>query len=286
MLCACAAAASETTSQAEQPRQDTPAPQSRTAFIQDVCRRIEMASRMWTLPPGFLARLIWKESRFNPNAVSPAGAQGIAQFMPGTARLRGLDDPFDLKTAIPASAHFLFDLRNRFGSLGLAAAGYNAGPGRVQRWLSGTSGLPRETWDFVSAITGFSPEAWKTGERPDAKYVLHAEKSFHAACSALPIREFRPKKQFHKGPWQPWGAHLTADWSPSKAMARYADLQRKFPAILGAQEPMVLRVRNPRFGRAPRYEVRLGAPDRAGANQLCKRIQRAGGVCIVLRSAR
>ena len=53
----------------------------------------------------FFARLIWKESRFDPNAVSPAGAEGIAQFMPGTAAMRGLKNSFDIEQAIPASAN-------------------------------------------------------------------------------------------------------------------------------------------------------------------------------------
>ena len=92
-------------------KQPKPQAELRTAFVADVCRRIEAAAKERDLPPGFLARLIWKESRFDPDAVSPKGASGIAQFMPGTAALRGLEDPFDPRTAIPASAHYLSDLR-------------------------------------------------------------------------------------------------------------------------------------------------------------------------------
>ena len=70
-------------------------------------------------------------------AVSAKGAQGIAQFMPQTADFRGLADPFDPIEALHNSASYLRDLRERFGNLGLAAAGYNAGPGRVSAWLAG-----------------------------------------------------------------------------------------------------------------------------------------------------
>ena len=69
-----------------------------------VCDLIEAHAQAHGLPREFLARLIWKESRFDPNAVSPVGAEGVAQFMPGTARMRGLANSFDIEQAIPASA--------------------------------------------------------------------------------------------------------------------------------------------------------------------------------------
>ena len=71
------------------------------------------------------------ESNFNPFAVSPAGAAGIAQFMPGTAALYGLDDPFDAAQAIDAQAHLMSDLLGQFGSPDRALAAYNAGPAAV-----------------------------------------------------------------------------------------------------------------------------------------------------------
>jgi hypothetical protein len=72
----------------------------------------------------------------------------------------GLDDPFDPFKALPASARFLRKLHNEFGNLGLAAAAYNAGSGRIQKWLSGRSALPRETRDYVRIITGNNAENW------------------------------------------------------------------------------------------------------------------------------
>jgi hypothetical protein len=108
----------------------------------------------------FFKRLIRQESGYNPNAVSSAGAQGIAQFMPGTAAMVGLDDPFDPKKALPKSAEHLASLRQRLGNLGLAAAAYNAGEGRVRAWLSGRSGLPAETQNYVLAITGKQAAEW------------------------------------------------------------------------------------------------------------------------------
>lgn len=114
------------------------------------------------LPVTFFTRLIWRESSFRTDAVSSKGAQGLAQFMPGTAAERGLADPFDPETSLPASAALLDELRRRFGNLGLAAAAYNAGPGRVERWIAGRSELPLETQDYLLFITGRSAEDWAT----------------------------------------------------------------------------------------------------------------------------
>jgi Transglycosylase SLT domain len=121
------------------------------------------------LPVDFFTRLLRKESRFDPQAVSPAGARGIAQFMPRTAAERGLEDPFDPAQALPAAAEFLSELRKRFGNLGLAAAAYNAGPRRVQDWLDKKIvALPRQTRDYVQSITGRPVEEWALADRSGA----------------------------------------------------------------------------------------------------------------------
>lgn len=78
-----------------------------------------------------LAAQLQQESGFDPHARSPAGALGIAQFMPATAALYGLRDPFDARAAIDAQARLMGDLLRRFGSVPLALAAYNAGPGAV-----------------------------------------------------------------------------------------------------------------------------------------------------------
>ncbi|MBB3773959.1 hypothetical protein FHS55_004605 [Angulomicrobium tetraedrale] len=129
---------------------------------QALCRIIEGAAGRHALPVEFFTRLIWRESAFRAGAVSPKGAQGIAQFMPGTAAERGLANPFDPEAALPASAALLAELRERFGNLGLAAAAYNAGPARIERWLSGQGGLPLETQDYLIFITGRAAEEWAT----------------------------------------------------------------------------------------------------------------------------
>jgi len=92
---------------------------------------LRLAASRWSVGAALLAAQLQQESGFNPRSVSSAGAQGIAQFMPGTARSYGLSDPFDAVAAINAQAHLMHDLLRRFASVPLALAAYNAGPARV-----------------------------------------------------------------------------------------------------------------------------------------------------------
>ena len=143
-------------------------PASRGELI-DFAKR---AAERHSLPTNFFLRLIRQESGFNRNSVSPAGAMGIAQFMPQTARERGLKNPFNPEEALPKSAELLKDLWGEFGSLGLAAAAYNAGPQRVHDWLSGRSSLPLETRHYVKAITGEWPDAWASSVHPIPNFTI------------------------------------------------------------------------------------------------------------------
>jgi len=110
------------------------------------------AAQRWNVSAALLAAQLYAESGFDAAAVSPAGAQGIAQFMPGTARALGLDDPFDARQAIDAQGHLMRDLLRRFGSVPLALAAYNAGPGAVS--ACGCVPPYPETQGYVTRILG------------------------------------------------------------------------------------------------------------------------------------
>src|SRR3954454_24651585 len=113
---------------------------------------IARAALRWNVPENVLAAQLYAESGFNPFATSPAGAQGIAQFMPGTARRYGLAKPYDPMAAIDAESHMMSDLLRRFGKVSLALAAYNAGSGAVERY----GGVPpfAETRAYVATILG------------------------------------------------------------------------------------------------------------------------------------
>ena len=110
------------------------------------------AAQRWNVSAALLAAQLYAESNFNPFAQSGAGAQGIAQFMPGTARALGLDDPFDAEQAIDAQAHLMRDLLRRFAAVPLALAAYNAGPAPVAACMC----VPpyAETRGYVARILG------------------------------------------------------------------------------------------------------------------------------------
>lgn len=127
----------------------------------ELCSSLVDIARANDMPLGFFTNLIWQESRFDHEAISPVGAMGIAQFMPDTAEGMGLGNAFDGREALPASGKLLRTLIERFGNLGLAAAAYNAGPKRVSDWLQRRSSLPKETRDYVSVITGKPVETWR-----------------------------------------------------------------------------------------------------------------------------
>jgi soluble lytic murein transglycosylase-like protein len=113
---------------------------------------IARAAQRWSVSAALLAAQLYAESGFNPFATSPAGAQGIAQFMPATARAYGLENPFDAEQAIDAQARLMRDLLRRFASVPLALAAYNAGPAPVAR--CGCIPPYPETRGYVARILG------------------------------------------------------------------------------------------------------------------------------------
>jgi soluble lytic murein transglycosylase-like protein len=113
---------------------------------------ISRAAQRWSVSAALLAAQLYVESNFNPFARSPAGALGIAQFMPATAATYGLEDPFDAGRAIDAQAHLMRDLLRGFGSVPLALAAYNAGSARVRD--CGCVPAIAETQAYVTNILG------------------------------------------------------------------------------------------------------------------------------------
>ena len=213
------------------------------------CQALQSAALANDLPLEFLTRLIWQESRFDDFAISHAGAQGIAQFMPATAVGIKLANPFDALAAIDKSAQFLHDLKNQFGNLGLAAAAYNAGPKRVSDWLVGRRPLPQVTVHYVRIITGHAPEDWRTPQStaidlnlptvvpcPEIVKLFAAQRiaAAHAAGkTGEPTAPPRPS----------WGVQL--------------------------------------IGNASWYRVRVGSDTRNDAERLCSNLRAVGGSCLV-----
>jgi hypothetical protein len=252
------------------------------ATIGRICNLIATHAEREKLSPDFLARLIWKESRFDPNAVSPAGAEGIAQFMPGTAAQRGLRNSFDIAQAIPASAHYLAELRTSYGNLGLAAAAYNAGENRVSRWLSSGGFLPMETENYVLDIMGEPVDKFADATYAGVIQPLDPKASFRDACRRLPMLESAVIAMATVNV-KPWGVQVAGNFRRSAAVRQWQRLLGRYHALLADYEPVVSRVRSP-IGRAGIYAVRIGVDDRANADIICQQLRGAGGACIVVRN--
>jgi hypothetical protein len=246
-----------------------------------VCRLIENSAEVNQLPIGFFTRLIWRESSFRAAAVSPAGAEGIAQFMPQTAQERGLADPFDPERAIPKAASLLADLRRQFGNLGVAAAAYNAGAARVLFWLRGEGGLPAETRAYVRDVSGRDVEEWAGSRRTDAAGGPTEAQS----CLEL-VSELRRDRgdDFGFAPLAPWGVQLAGNFSKTLALAAFERQIQRYPGIVGEERPMIIGRLLRSRGTRRFYEVRLPAASREVAGALCSRIQSVGGNCVALRS--
>jgi hypothetical protein len=251
----------------------------------DICRAIEQDAAENNLPVEFFARVIWQESRFNAQAVSRKGAQGIAQFMPETADYRGLANPFDPIEALKNSASYLHDLEQKFGNLGLAAAAYNAGPGRVAAFLANNRPLPGETRNYVAIITGWTADEWASALPPKTAETTIPQ---GVPCTRLANLILAPKDEARRiAAYVPrWGMQLTANWSESKAWAIYRMIQKKYAGLIGDREPIVVRSRGIGLGSALRYNIRIADDDRRYLENFCNKLIAAGGACVVLRNDR
>ena len=251
----------------------------------DVCRTLEQAAAENALPVEFFARVIWQESRFNALTVSTKGAEGIAQFMPRTADWRGLADPFDPIEALRHSASYLRELRDRFGNLGLAAAAYNAGPGRVSAWLASHRSLPGETRNYVAIITGWTADEWASPSPPQMADTTIPQ---GVPCTRLANLILAPKEEAkHIASYVPrWGVWLAAHLEESKAWAIYRERQKRFASLIGDREPIVLFRQIPGMGRVKRYIITIADDNRAPLDKLCKKLNAASGTCDVLRNSR
>jgi hypothetical protein len=157
-----------------------------------LCGAIVSVAQANDLPIPFFANLIWQESSFQSKTISSAGALGIAQFIPETAIEHGLMNPFEPIQALFASGKLLRKLHHQFGNLGLAAAAYNAGPGRITDWMGARRGLPGETRAYVARITGHRADQWLSRQ-----FAQDAEATLMPARAPCPEVAEAVKEQAH-----------------------------------------------------------------------------------------
>ena len=259
--------------------------------VDSLCNVINTAASENDLPPEFLTRLIWQESRFNALAQSSAGARGVAQFMPKTASGRGLLDPFEPTKALFESAAYLRELRQTFGNLGLAAAAYNVGPGHLSTWIAGQSQLPQETIGYVEIVTGHSVSEWRSAKPPALDLDPHFSCiRFAGSAGDLLLNTSRARSASEGGSAvsdpprpRPWAVILVGSFQQSATIAEYHIVRVSHSKVLDGLKPSF--VRRHLGGEAMmKYVAQIEENDRGAADRLCKRLQSSGGSCTVLRN--
>ncbi len=270
------------------------APAPRTESVEDtLCRLIERSARANGLPVEFFTRLIWRESSFRSDAVSPKGAQGIAQFMPGTAADRGLADPFDPETALPASAALLADLQGAIRQPRPRCGGVQCRPcprremaRRPRRAAAGDAGVPPLHHRARSRGLGGGAPAAGQGRAgrtagsgaPDPPSA--AALDCHATTVAIRKRG-GPVAQEIATITAPWGVQLSGNFSKARALASYQRAQKQYAKLLEGTQPMIIGSRLRFRGSRAFYRVRVAQQTRKAADALCNRLRAVGGACVV-----
>jgi len=204
--------------------------------------------------------------------------------MPSTARLRGLGNAFRPADALAYSAEYVRFLTDKFGNLGLAAAAYNSGEGRVTRWLSNGGFLPAETRNYVRTVTGASVEAWRDNLVVEVDYALNSATPFQEACVAMAEASPTPILTAVQGNWKPWGVLIAQHFSASVATTQFNRASERFASLFEGEQLLMLTVQNPSFGRTPRHSAMLGRDNRDQAEDFCDALRKVGGGCIVVRN--
>lgn len=255
-------------------------------FVHDTCSAIEVFADRHDLDVGFFARLIWQESRFDPNALSPANARGIAQFIPSTARLRGLKDPYNAADALEHSAHYLAEMVMRYGNEGLAAVGYNGGEGRAAGFLVG-KGLAQETVNYVPIITGLSAQAWRDTPPAAHDFSLSPDEPFYPACTAMARnRALTPVKRpvLPEPAIKRWGVQLGFGTTKEAARTKIRSQTASCRAQVTREKLDLIFVKNRVSGRTGFYFARIGREERRDAQNLCTSLRQQQCTCLVVEN--
>jgi hypothetical protein len=228
--------------------------ETRAEFASKICVAAELEAKANNIDPAFFARLLWRESLFDPNVVSYKGA-------------------------------FLSDLRSQFGNLGLAAAAYNAGEQRVLNWQNGKGSMPLETQDYVAFVTGKDVEEWKVSTASFPIPAIGKGEKFLDDCTSLASRKIKLSEPgIASAPRKPWGALIAANFSERTALSMYQRLKLRFPKLIAERQPMITRKKNLSRGTRRIVLVMLGEATAKDAQATCQSLNAVGAPCVVRKN--
>jgi hypothetical protein len=256
-------------------------PKPKTISVARICDLIETNARLNSLPPDWFARLIWKESRFDAGAVSPAGAQGHRPVHAGHGKNTRPDRCVRSRTRHPRQRQISRRTAQWFWQSRLAAAAYNSGETRTSNWLRTGGFLPLETEGYVLDIMGEAAEKFADRSYQGTIKPLDPKRDFQAACRDLRVIMSRtiPMARIHT---KPWGVQVAGNFRQSAAVRQFERARARVPA-LRKYDPVVGRVRSP-MGRRGVYAVRIGVESRSAADDICRSLRADGGACVVVRN--
>ncbi len=256
---------------------------AQTPTVDDVCRALEQSAAENALPVEFFARVIWQESRFDARAVSPKGAEGIAQFMP---RDRQLARPRRSVRSDRGAAAFGCLLARTAGPVWQSwtrCGSVQCRSRRVSAWLTSHRALPAETRNYVALVTGWTADEWASSSPPEKADTTIPQ---GVPCTRLANLILAPKQERQRiVAYIPrWGIQLAAHLSESTAWAIYRDRLKRFGSLIGDREPIVLHKEIPGMGRAKRYIITIADDDRGPLDKVCRKLIAADATCDVLRN--
>ena len=249
--------------------------------VHDTCQAIEHFALRNGLEPGFFARLLWQESRFDPNALSHANAQGIAQFIPSTARLRGLRDPYNPAQAMEYSAEYLGELVRRYGNPGLAAVAYNGGERRAEALMAQGAVLPRETVDYVRIVTGVDAGTWAEDPPEAHDYRLQPGVPFAEACHDLAHNRRLTAYPEPQPVLAPFGVQMAYGTTKARALEQYRVRVRSCAALVAEEDPELVWQKSRASPRGGYWMARIGRDSLAEGWRYCTRLKAQGCACAV-----
>jgi hypothetical protein len=161
----------------------------------------------------------------------------------------------------------------------------------VEAWLASRGTLPGETRNYVSLITGRTAEDWASAAREGAGTDRTGDPPTRCLILVAAFRRGTDRRMLeaHTGPIEesplaPWGVQLAGNFSKERALASYARARQRHAAILSEVAPMVIGTRMHSRGTRAFYRVRIPAATRQAASEICAKLHKAGGACVVLRS--